>query len=218
MKLKIGAGALLILAIMLFTGCTNDWTIFGRTLVRKINVEELSRTVIHYATKLSVDKRLSFEDSRVYYTDCSEKIRLVFASQDILEIKQARRLLVDVVEGLLLAINNNPIIAADLCENPFTSNNLEIYINFESFYCEYVDPFYVGWIQLDDGMACYYLATQKDMWLDQWHSRFEPYYKSAQFVRFEREAENMYINTPRPLPPVKQTFLEGVFIDAGGGR
>jgi hypothetical protein len=160
--------------------------------VRKIDAEELTRTTVRYTTKLNREYGLTLEDSRAYYTECTEKIRLVFSSQKCPEIPEARELLVDVVEGYLNAVNNNPSIRADLCTPPFTFNDLEIYINFESYFSEYVDPFYVGCIELDEGLAVYYMATQKEWYYDRWNSRFEPYTKSVEIARAQREANMIY--------------------------
>lgn len=122
-----------LLFAALLAGCcaTGTYTkIVDSTWVQKIDAEELIRTVVRYTTKLNREKGLTFEDSRVYYTECNEKIRLVLASQRCPEICEARELLVDVVEGLLTAMNNNPSIRADLCHQPFTSDDVEIYISF----------------------------------------------------------------------------------------
>lgn len=186
---------LLLLLAVLLTGCCCPGyyvKVIDPTWVRKIDSEELTRTVIRYTTKLNREKGLTLEDSRAYYTECTEKIRLVFSSQKCPEIPESRELLVDVVEGFLNALNNNPSIRADLCVAPFRVEDLEIYIQFESYFSEYVDPFYVGRIELDDGLAVYYMATQKEWYYDRWHSRIEPYSKTLEIARAQREADLIY--------------------------
>lgn len=186
---------LLLLLIVFLTGCcaTGTYTkIVDPTWVQKIDAEELSRTIIRYTTKLKREYGLSLEDSKCYYSDCSERIRIVLSSQKCPEICEARELLVDVVEGLLVALNNNPSIRADACDYQFSSDNIEMYISFESYFSEYVDPFYIGWIELRDGLAMYYESTLKQWYYDRWHSRIEPYYKSVQFAAAQREANMIY--------------------------
>lgn len=158
----------------------------------KIDVEELTRTSIRYMTKWEREHKLHLEDSRVYYTDCIGKIRLVISSQDLYEICEARVLFTDFIEGYLQAINNNPSIRADMCNQPFVAEDLDVYINFESFFGEYVDPFYVGWIELNDGLVNYYMFTLKQYNYDRWHSRTEPYWKALEIARAQKEADLIY--------------------------
>lgn len=192
---------LLPLMIAFFSGCCTGYfeaETMTPTMVRKIDAEEISRTIIRFSTYLKRELGLSLEDSSCFYSDCAERIRIVYSSQKIIEICEARAQLVEIVEGLLSELNSNSIIRADLCNGYFTADNLEIYINYESYFCEYVDPFYVGWVTLDDGLASYYMATQKQWYYDTWHSRIEPYYKSLEFVEAQKEADLIY---PPELPP-----------------
>lgn len=186
---------LLVLMVVALTGCCCPGyyvKVIDPTLVQKIDAEELTRTTIRFTTRMNREKGLTLEDSRAYYTECTEKIRLVLSSQKCPEIPEARELLVDVVEGYLNALNNNPSIRADLCVAPFRAEDLEIYIMFESYFSEFVDPFYVGMIELDEGLAVYYMATQKKWYFDQWHSRYEPYFKTLEIARAQREANLIY--------------------------
>ena len=208
----------LLLAIVLVGCCCPGYyvKVIDPTWVRKIDANELTRTIIRFTTRLNREKGLTLEDSRAYYTECTEKIRLVFSSQKCPEIPESRELLVDVVEGLLNAINNNPSIRADLCIAPFTVADLEIYIHFESYFSEYVDPFYVGRIELDEELAVYYMATQKQSYFDEWHSRYEPYYKTLEIARAQREADLIY---PRPTTfESLQDPVSTVIIDTSPSR
>lgn len=187
----------LIYAILLIvlTGCcalTSSNSTGMPNMVQMIDADELSRAIIRYTTKLKRERGLNLEDSNVYYTNCSERIRLVLSSQKIYEIREARDEIVDVVEGLLYTINQNPIIRTDLCGQYFTSDNLEIYISYESYFGEYIDPFYVGWTSLDQGLVCFYMFSLKEYYYDRWHSRIEPYTKSLLFSNAQREADIIY--------------------------
>ncbi|MCB1114128.1 MAG: hypothetical protein KDK62_05165 [Chlamydiia bacterium] len=192
-----------LIALFLSGCCTgffdaeNEFEILQPTMEPRIDAEEFSRTVIRFSTYLKREKGLQLEDSRLYYTDCAERLRLVYSTQKIIDLCAARELLVDVVEGFLEELNSNSITRSDLCDNYFTADNLEVYINFESYYTEYVDPFMVAWIVMDQGLATYYMGTLKQWYYDRWHNRVEPYYKSLQFVEAQREADMIY---PPPLP------------------
>lgn len=202
------------LLLVLMTGCcalTSDYEAGMPKLVPKIDADEMARTIIRYTTKLKRDRGLTFEDSRTYYSECTERIRLVLASQKMPEIKEARDELVDVVDGLLNALNNNPILRVDACEQYYTVDMLEIYISYESYFTEYVDPFYVCWTSLDQGLTTFYMGTIKEYYYDRWHTRIEPYYKTKLFRDAQKEADVIY-------PPKKVDAygddIDSKFIDA----
>lgn len=166
---------------------------YQHRVLREINTEDFSSVIIPYAVELRYDKRLHLQQSYVLYAGGAPKIRLQFISQDILEMCQARGLLVDVVEGLLDRLNRN-IPRTTGFPYPFTAASLEIYIDFESYYSRYVDPYYIGWVVLENGMAWYYAFNAKDYTRDFWNVRHEPYFKSLSFAKIRRRAEKEYEN------------------------
>ncbi len=183
----------LIALVLIGSACTKRSPEVPRWVwEKKIDVEELTRTTVRYMTRMQRERKLELEDSRVYYTDCVGKIRLVISSQELYEICEARVLFTDFIEGYLQALNNNPSIRADMCSQPFVAEDLDVYINFESFFGEYVDPFYVGWIELNDGLVNYYMFTLKQYHYDRWHSRTEPYWKALEIARAQKEADTIY--------------------------
>jgi hypothetical protein len=116
----------------------------------------------------------------------------------------ARRMLVDVAEGFIKAINSDPVVSQRLTKAPFTVNELEIDIDMTSYYGVYANAQFVGWINLERGMAYYYAFDVYDRKIDRYNSRVEPYYKSLDYVTVEKairakEAENR--------PPAPQTML-----------
>lgn len=155
--------------------------------------------ILSYATELQHTKFLRLEYSWVYFDHDIGSIHLEFSTQNIMEVREARQMLVDVVDGLLTQWNNDPIIAAQI-EKPFTERDVNIYINLESFWGFYGDPFYVGWLVLEDGITYLYAYDTKDRLINYWHSRVEPFFKSRQYVRIERAAEERYKKTHAPAP------------------
>lgn len=193
----------------LLTGCqpkvvgTGPW-------VKKIDSEELSRIVINFALKMKIDKHLELEDSWAAYDDYITKLCLQFSSQRTLTVYDARLLIVEVVEDLLSRLNNNTVIGFELGHFPFTANDLDVKINFESFYGRYIDELYVGLVWLQAGCVHFYAFNRKDprlLEIDWDNDRFEPYTKSRELALIKRQVDLPYIehidhSNPLKKPPI----------------
>lgn len=181
-----------LLSVMLMltclTSCGGYHVVESGGWEKKIEVEEVSRAVLTYAVKLKHTRRLFLADSQVYYDDKINRIYLHFTSQDILELEEARELLVDVVEGFLDKINTSPV-RYDLKEIPFEAEDLEIEIYFESFYGKYIDGRYTGIIILNQGVSHFYGFDLYNLPINFWHVRDEYYWQSRLFVNATREGE-----------------------------
>lgn len=175
------------------------------------DTEGLSSIMWDYTTDLKHERRLRLENASVINDNeiGLYKIRLEFSSQDILEVGPARQLLVDVAEGLLDRLNS-PMTHYDIPppNYPITADQLEIYVDFQSFYGEFVDPYFVGWMVLENGMAYYYAFTLKNCKLDCWNVRTEPYFKSHSYVMLERAAEAKYQKAHPKKPHDGSLFKE----------
>ena len=191
-KLIINVMSLLLLASLASCNFTRDLWFAEGEWVQKIDSEELVHVIQQYIAYLRHVKHLRLEDSKIYYNDYLNTIRLEFTCQDILEVREARMLLVDLVEGLLAEINQNPKLGEEVRNYPFSADQLEVYIDMESFYGFYLDPYYVGWIKLEKDTAYYYAFDQKINGLNYWDYRIEPYWKSRELVIQEREAEDLF--------------------------
>ena len=172
-------------------GCKPTGPMYRNRVLKEIDTEDFSEVIIPYSVELRYEKRLHLQQSYVLYAGADPKIRLQFISQDILELCQARALLVDVVEGLLGRLNLI-VGGSKIFPKKITPADLEIYIDFESFYCKYCDPMYIGWIALEDSMAYYYAYNVKDYTRDFWQKRVEPYFKSLSFAAIKQRAEVDY--------------------------
>ena len=162
------------------------------SLEKKIDSAEVTWIAQKLAVKWEKELQLQLEDSNVYYGNNIHTLRFEFTSMSILTVKTAREMLVDVVEDILRSVNTSSTIAAELQDYPFTPENLEIYIDFKSFYNIYVDPYKVGFISLECGKAKYWASDVKDNRLYGWHARIEPYFKSREIVQLGRAAEKQY--------------------------
>jgi hypothetical protein len=178
--------------------------------VKKIDSEELSRIIINFSTKMKIDKHLELEDSWAAYDDYILKLCLNYSSQRLLTVYDARLLMVELVEELLYRLNNNMIISFELDHFPFTARDLDVKINFESFYGRYVDELYVGMAWLQAGCVHFYAFDRKDPTyngIDWDHHRFEPYSKSRELALIKRQADLPYIEErENPNPPKRSIF------------
>ena len=178
-------------------------------LVKKIDSDELSRIVIDFSVKMKIDKHLELEDSWASYDDHIFKMSLRYSSQRLLTLYDARLLLVEVTEELLYRLNNNTVISFELDHFPFTAEDLDIRLNFESYYGRYIDELYIGMVWLQGGCAHYYAFDRKDpslIGIDWDHHRFEPYSKSRQLALIKKRADLPYIeHRTNPNPPLTGT-------------
>gem|GEM_PF-3600675 len=138
-------------------------------------------------------RRLKLEHSELRYTGNRLTFRLELSSQAILEVCEARSLFADFIEDLLREINTDPIVSGELTDYPFTAEQLHVDINFESFFGKYVDPFYIGYIEMRRGMVRYYAFDQKDRERYMWHARCEPYWKTRELAAIQRETRRQFI-------------------------
>lgn len=181
-----------LICFMLFFGCTSVY--HESPPVKVIDSEEMTWIVEKIMAKYKhvEGRRLKLEHSSVCYDTAIIGLRLEISSQEILMMCQARDLLVDLVEDFLREINSDPILGDQLASYPFSANHLQIEINFESFFGIYVDPFYIGCIQLRNGMVRYSAFDMKDEHWHSWHSKVEPYVKSRELSKIARAADEDY--------------------------
>lgn len=190
---------LFVMLLLSLTGCKPRWFVesdpsrkYEDRWLLEFDTEQYSQIIWDYATELKHDKFLNLEQAYVCMNSEATTIHLEFITQDILEMCEARILLVEVVDGFLDRFNHSKAIGKIAYPYPMTEAQLELYINFESYYGIYVDPFYIGWIALEDGIAHYYAFTLKNQKLDLFNVRSEPFFKSRSFVHFEKDAEQRY--------------------------
>lgn len=162
-----------------------------------IHCEEMTMIVQEVAVELKYDKRLRLEDAKTFFNDGIHTIQINFTSQDLKDMCEARELIVDVTEKLLAKLNQDIILGPEYSNFPLRPENLEIYITFESYYGRYVDPYYVAWIGLEDGIVLYETFSLKDNNKDCWSARRESYCTSREIVVYERQAEKKYRDNNR---------------------
>lgn len=211
----------LFLTLLSFTGCCTglfdgvenffrvSWYGGGK-VVKQIDSTEVSRVILTYTEKLKWTHGLILEDSVIFYEKYINRIRLDFESMDSLDVWDARKLLVDIVEEFLDRINGNVRIFPYLARTPMTAADLEIYINFDSFQNKYVDLQTVGLLSLRGGITTFIASDGVfDCEIECWHRRSEYYFQSRNFVNFKRQGEALW--APYQDPPLWNPYAEGIY-------
>lgn len=157
-----------------------------------INSAEATSVIQDFAVETEKKHNLQLQQAKTYYDDGIHAIQLQFITQDLIEMCEARELIVDMTENLLAKLNQNSLLATDFANYPFRPSNLEIYITFESYFGRFVDPFYIRWICMEDGLVDYYTFDLLDNTKNKWHVRHEAYSTSREIVVYQREAERKY--------------------------
>lgn len=177
--------------------------------VKKVDSEEFSYLVINYSAKMKAEHRLNLEDSWICYDDDVKKLYLRYSSQAILEFCEARLLMVEFVEGLLERLNHHNLLRYELAHYPFTYEDLDVKINFESFHGRYVDPLYIGQAWLQKGCVRYFAFERKDPEADWDHHRIEPYAKSREFALIKKAADLPFMKKEEEKKDLGSVLTEG---------
>jgi hypothetical protein len=158
--------------------------IINRAMAIENTHADVAREIIIWSTQLKYQRHLYYQDGCIVASDHGYILRLKYISQDALELEEARELIVDATEGLIEHLSKTSF--------PVTIDNLEIVIDFQSYQGLYVDPYYVGYIWLENGITHIFAFDTKDRDLDFWDSRVEAYANTKNFVQYHREAEKIF--------------------------
>lgn len=218
---------LLLITLVIVSGCCRFGTCFHRNchkelfkkptgeVLEEINYQSMVDIVFGWGAQLRYDKGIRLKSSCAVFNEKYKKIKMHFISQDILELQEARTLLVYIVEGLLSRVNSHVglneasfyhmdkdcflrnTLEGKLENRPFTAKNLEIIIAFESFHGLFVDPKYTGWIWMKDGTVAFADFRVYFSELDPYGCKYEPYSLVKQLVEVEKKVKAPFIE---PVP------------------
>lgn len=204
---------LLFSTLFFLMGCScfreppsQDPWLYANRVHQEFPTDDITAIVEGLVAELKYEKRLRYQSGMICVGEHGPKLRLEFVSQNLLpEVCRAREFLVAIVEELLYRLNHR-FVDPKLRPEPYTSANLELYIKFESFYGVYCDPYYIGWIALENDVAFYYAFTLDNFRLNSWDKHSEPYFKSKSIANAQIEAEKLYrLQHPsKTLPNVLQ--------------
>lgn len=165
--------------------------------------EEIARTLVFYGVKIEKDRNLYVESSYAKRSPSGRFwIWMDLSSQRILDVPGTRRMMVNLVEGLLNALNSNPKLKSI---QTFTPEDLYVSIELESFFGRYVDALYVGRAELLDGeLVASYAHDCFDPELQTFHKHIEYYQMSKVLVAADDEARAEYKSLWDPLKSLYQ--------------
>lgn len=150
------------------------------------NIPELEYVVVTYGDELLREKRLYLRCAHAGYDDdYIQKVEMYFRTQAIMDIDEARDLMVYLVEGFLARVNEDETLSWDLGSYPFNPSNLKVEIEFESFYTKYVDEDYLARVTMDRSMVNYYSHTAINPDYAHYRQRSEPYIKTLHFSKYK---------------------------------
>lgn len=198
----------ILLPLLFLSGCIRFFPSSHQitTAPPEISIEPVSDVVLRYATELKYDHELELEDSQIFYDDSLRRVRLQFYTQKIIELCDARFLIVEIVEELLARLNASGAARDQMLKRHFDPYDLDIYIHFGSFFVTYVDPAYISWVNLREGITTFYSGDLFLMRLDTWHARSEAYYKSRLFATIMKDAKENYKHT-HPVPTDERRYF-----------
>ena len=153
----------------------------------QINVYPVTRAVIDTSLQFELDYDIHLKDSRLDGEDTIDRIELNYISQELLDIRAARRVAVKTIDSLIDRFNQDIDVYSQLTTQPFSVDELGLEIHFESYFGKYVDPFYVERVILSDGWLHYYAFTAYDPAPEVWHYHTEPYESSSTIISAEDE-------------------------------
>lgn len=186
-----------LLFLLLLGGCAYPPPPTPNDIVQGIPSVEYA--MISYGNEMERDEKLFLLDSRACFTvDGIIRIVMHFRTQRLVDVCEGRDLIVNLVEGVLKRMNSDPTIAGSLHPYPLTADRLKINIEFESFYGQFIDPLYMGRINLEKGIVFYYSHDSLDTDTVRWKQRVEPYDKALRFSRFRHEDLMQF-----PVDPVR---------------
>jgi hypothetical protein len=168
-----------------------------------IHSEEATRIVQEFSVDMEHKKNLHLERAKTCFDEEGIKtVQLDFISQDLIELCEARKLIVDLTENLLERLNQDIILGPEFASFPLRPENLELYITYESYFGQYVDPIYIYWICLEDGVVNFYTWELEYDPNQCWHCKKEAYATSREIVVYQREAEQKYQEEHAPPPSI----------------
>lgn len=166
--------------------------------IEDINSAEMTKVIQDLSVEFKHGRHLELQHAKTFFNSGIHTVQLEFVSQDIVEICEARAIIVDLTESFLAKLNQDPLLGTEFSNYPFRSSNLEIYITFESYFGRYVDPYYIHWVGLEDDEVTFYTFDVDDKTKMCWHKRIEAYETVREIVLYQREAEKLYRETHAP--------------------
>lgn len=195
-----------LLLLLCLTGCSvPDWAApypawkMEPKADPSIHTEEVTHIVQEYSVDMKYEHNIHLQRAKTCYNaEGIHTMQLEYISQDLIELCEARELIVDITENMLARLNQDSILGPEFANFPVRPENLEIYITFESYFGKYIDPRYILWISMEDGGVDFYTWELEYMDNRCWSCKHETYATSREIVVYQREAEQRYEEMHQP--------------------
>jgi hypothetical protein len=160
---------------------------------------EICKLVNEYATKLEWYHQVWLEHCYAEFENDKFNLYVDFSSQANLNIPEARKMTVRIIESLLDHLNENELLVARQ-ESKFTPENLYFNLTYTSFYGKYVDSLLVGRSELKYGFLNVFYAHDAFM-VDPviYHKHSEPYETSKCIVATQDKTDKKLKPTPESI-------------------
>ncbi|MCB1118951.1 MAG: hypothetical protein KDK65_03230 [Chlamydiia bacterium] len=158
-----------------------------------------TRALMLQAAVMGRKHHLFLENSFVYHDENGiiDGFFIDFSSMELVELCEARHILVDVVNEILHRVNSDPALTNKLRNPPLTYEDLEIWITHKSFYGIRLMQYLIHEIVLQNGRAFYVTSESNNRELPFAKCRSEPYHKTAEIVRVDDEVEEEMAKLPQ---------------------
>ena len=177
-------------------------------------VEEATNAVFMGFSQLDSKWLLALDNSCINYDNGIVRLNLYFTSEDLVDLCDARFLLVEIVNTYMGMFNDNFILSGELNQRPMLPEDLNIVITFDSFYGRYIDEQYVNQIRLFDGCVTYYDFASFDPVTDIFQKHSEFYNNTRLIVAAQQRANAPPVHDLNDLTgvPRKPTTVEELFV------
>lgn len=184
-------------------------------ITKPIHCREVSK-IAYSLEKELLDTEGDFHLCKAFLCDHEEDnvlertIIIEYYSQEILELEEGRDLIVHMTEYVIGKVNKHPFLFRTMPQAPIDASHLNLIIEFESYYGKYVDPLYLGRIELRDGIVRYYANTALDFQTIVFQRHIEDYTTARMITQVKQEVEmehkNLKVKPVRkrsrgPIPP-----------------
>lgn len=143
-------------------------------------------------TLVAFDEELQFEDGiwicnayiKHFPDDGDDQVWIDFHTYHVADIQDARKIFVHTIEKMLDRLDSAEKLGPYRWNDDYTVEDLYVSMEFKSFFGRYVDPKYVGRMELKKGeLVQYYANTGFDDYNPCFHFHSEPYKTSVRIVK-----------------------------------
>lgn len=179
-------------------------------------VGDIARLIVFWSVELEKEENhwLKLEESSVYYDGGIGSLCLRYSTTDLMEMCEARHLIVKVADGFVSLMNQYGMDSDDWMPLPYPVEKLDIVITVESLYGQYIDERYVAQIRLHGGCVTYFAFNAFDAEAHMFHKHTESFEMAQILSTAYREARALEV-----MPPgMEEGSIRESFHEEAAGR